>query len=161
MLPKLAQISNSAEPSERRRAERRVISFGFDAGRSQSSARILILDISRTGALLQTSADLGVGEIIDFDIPEAGLVKAVIVRRTADNFGVEFMTPVSSAVVSAVLLASPAKPPILDEFELEAARRSVPTYDPVPEWLMWTVMLACCGAIALFIFALGFLPVTL
>lgn len=159
MLPKVAQISSPAVSADRRSAERRVITFGFDAYDAQSNSRIVILNLSRTGMLLQTSADLQVGEKFQVEIPESGLVEAKIMRRNDDQFGAMFDSPISQAALSAVLLASPAGPPSLDQEEIESARRSYPAYDPVPGWLIWSVLALTTLVTVLFVYAMSFLPV--
>ena len=159
MLPKIAQISSPSDSAERRGAERRVISFGFNAYDSQSNARIVSLNLSRTGMLLQTVAQLEVGEKVQIDSPEAGLVEAKIMRRNGDQFGAMFDSPITQAALSAVLLASPATPPSLDEEEIKTVRRSYPGYDPVPEWLMWSVLTVTTLVTMLFLYALAFLPI--
>ncbi|MCP5379304.1 MAG: PilZ domain-containing protein [Novosphingobium sp.] len=160
MFPKIAQISSPVPSAERRGAERRIITFGFDTEDTQNRNRILILNLSRTGLLLQTSAELQVGEEIQIAIPEAGAVNAKVVRQDGDQFGAMFELPITKAAVSAVLLVSPAIPATLDEAEIDAARRSSPTYDPVPEWLLWTVLLTTTAFVLAFVYALAFLPTT-
>lgn len=159
MLPKIAQISSPGVSAERRSADRRVITFGFDTYDTQSEARIVILNLSRTGLLLQTAAQLEVGERLQIEIPQAGMVDAKIVRRSGDQFAAMFDSPITQAALSAVLLASPATPPSLDQEEVRAVRRSYPSYDPVPEWLMWSVLTVTIFVTILFLYALAFLPV--
>lgn len=160
MLPKIAQISSPASSPERRSTQRRIITFGFDTNDAQRDRRILILNLSRTGLLLQTSAELEVGEDFQIVIPEAGPVNAKIMRRTGDQFGAMFESPITQAAVSAVLLASPAGPAPLEQEEIKAAIRAHPEYVPVPEWLLWSVLVTTSLVAALFVFAVSFLPVT-
>lgn len=160
MLPKLAHISAPAPSADRRGAARRVISFGFDTSDFERNSRILILDLSQSGLLLQTSAELEVGEKIRIEIPEAGTVEARIVRRNGDRFGAMFDSPIGKAAVSAVLLAAPAEPPPLEEAEIDAAQRSYRAFNPAPDWLVMATLVVTGLATALFIYALAFLPVT-
>jgi hypothetical protein len=160
MLPKVAQISSPASFFERRSNQRRVITLGFDAKETLRTTRILILNLSRTGLLLQTSADLKVGDQLEIEIPQAGLVNAKITRRTDDQFGAVFDAPIAQAAVSAVLLASPARPPVpLDQKDIGKAYPAYPKYDTVPGWLFWSVVTITSLVMGLFVYALGFLPV--
>ena len=159
MLPKLAHISAPEPVTDRRAAARRVVTFGFDAAEPDGTTRLLILNLSRTGLLLQTSAELTVGESIQIEVPEAGLVDARIVRRSEDRFGAMFDAPIPQAAVSAVLLASPAQPDPLDQAEVDAAHRAYPEYRPVPEALLWTVLTVTSLVAFLFVYALSFLPI--
>ena len=159
MLPKVAQISSPVASADRRSAERRVITFGFDTGGARSDARIVILNLSRTGLLMQTAAQLEVGETFQIEIPEAGLVDAKIMRRNGDQFGAMFDNPISQAALSAVLLASPATRPASDQEDTQGVRHNYPTYDPMPEWLLWSVLIATTLATVLFVYALAFLPI--
>lgn len=159
MLPKIAHISPLASPNDMRSAERRVITFGFSINETGRNTRILVLNLSRSGMLLQTSADLDIGEKIQVEIPEAGPVNARIVRRTGNQFGAMFDNPITKAALSAVLLASPAGPPPLDREEIRAAHRAYPSHEPVPEWLLWSVLTITSLAVALFVYSLTFLPI--
>lgn len=160
MLPKAAYIS-SAEPSaERRGAVRRVVTTGLKVAEARGNKRLLILNLSRTGLLLQTSAELEVGETIQIEVPEAGQVEAKIVRRNGDQFGAMFDNPISMAAISAVLLAAPARPGPLAREEISAAHRSHPRYDPVPDWLPLAILALTAFVAVFFVYALSFLPVT-
>lgn len=160
MLPQVAQISSPASFFERRSNQRRVITLGFDAKETLRTTRILILNLSTTGLLLQTSADLKVGDQLEIEIPQAGLVNAKIIRRTDDHFGAVFDAPITPAAVSAVLLASPARPIPLNQEDIGEAYPAYPKYDTVPGWLFWSVVTLTTLVTGLFAYALGFLPVT-
>ncbi|MGD9664029.1 MAG: PilZ domain-containing protein [Novosphingobium sp.] len=160
MLLKTATISTPKPATDRRKAPRRVITFGFDIVEAGSNQRILILDLSRTGLRLQTAANLAVGETIEVEIPEAGLVEARIMWRADDEFGAMFASPISQAAVSAVLLASPAHAADQDKEEIKAASGPRLQPGPAPDWLMWTVLTFSALVVALFIYAIGFLPIS-
>lgn len=160
MLPKVAQISSPASFFERRSTQRRIITLGFDTNETLRTTRILILNLSTTGLLLQTSADLKVGEQLEIEMPQAGLVNAKITRRTDDHFGAVFDAPITQVAVSAVLLASPARPIPLARENIGEAYPACPKYDTVPGWLFWSVVTITSLVTGLFVYALGFLSVT-
>lgn len=159
MLPRVAHISPPALPSERRGTQRRIVTFGFDTLDTQNNIRILLLNLSRTGLLLQTTAKLEPGEIIELEIPEAGLVNAKIMRRTGDQYGAMFDTPISQAAVSAVLLAAPASATPPTPEDIGASRRAYSDYTPVPEWLLWSVLVITSLVAVLFVYGLSFLSI--
>ncbi|WP_427965390.1 PilZ domain-containing protein [Altererythrobacter sp.] len=160
MLPKAAYISPVEPSAERRGAVRRVVTLGLDVAETRGNTRVLILNLSRTGLLLQTSAELEVGETIQIDVPEAGQVEAKIVRQNGDQFGAMFDNPIKQAAISAVLLAAPARPEPLAREEIAAAHRSHPSYEPVPDWLPLAILAVTACATAFFVYALSFLPIT-
>lgn len=65
---------------------------------------MLIHNISPTGLLLQGDVGLAVGEAIDIDLPEAGMISAIAVWQSGDLFGCQFAAPISSAALSAAQL---------------------------------------------------------
>lgn len=160
MLPKIAQISRPEPNAERRSASRRVITFGFDARETRGSSRILILDLSRNGMLVQTAADLAVGDQIQIEIPEAGLVDAQIIRRADDRFGAMFDMPITQGAVSAVLLASPAEPGPLDQEDVSDASSPRFEFDPVLDRIAVAILAITALVVVLFVYALSFLPVS-
>jgi hypothetical protein len=119
MLPKIATLSHSSLSLENRGSKRRSIEVGFEARERADKSRVLILDLSKTGMRIQTSARFEIGESIGLDIPEAGPVSATIVREIHNDFegefGAEFDEPITEAAVSAVLLAAPPYAPFIAE----------------------------------------------
>jgi transcriptional regulator with XRE-family HTH domain len=66
----------------------------------------LILNISSTGVLFQTSRDMAVGEAIEIDLGEAGRQPAEV-KWTIDGMaGCQFSRPLAKAALSAALLRS-------------------------------------------------------
>lgn len=159
MLPKVAHISDPMPATELRGAPRRVVKFGFEFAGPSSASRILILNLSRTGMLLQTSADIAIDEDIALEIPEAGLIEAKIVRKNDDQFGAVFLKPISQAAVSAVLLAAPASPAEVNAAPAPGPRRTH-EFNPVSEWLLWGILAVTALAATAFVYALSFLLVT-
>lgn len=110
--PLMAAIAfDSPAPRDQRRASRRILQLEVAAVSERDSTRALIHDLSEAGLLLETSADLRVGEMLHVDLPEAGAVRALVVWSRGRLFGCEFMTPVPKAAVSAALLRSPRAAP--------------------------------------------------
>jgi hypothetical protein len=69
---------------------------------------VLIHDISSTGLLLETGAELETFDTLDVELPEVGPTEAVVVWTSGRYFGCQFAESIPKAVVSASLLRSPA-----------------------------------------------------
>jgi hypothetical protein len=71
------------------------------------------------GVLIETSADLSIGERLEVHIPEAGATAAKVVWNSGRFYGCEFRTRIPRGAVSAAMLRSPVKaptaPPLLAE----------------------------------------------
>ena len=93
--------------STRRTATRRKLRLHAEGSASSGTAEVLILDISTTGLLLETAADLVKGETIELDLPEAVGVRAVVKWTSGRLFGCQFRDPLSNASVSSALLRAP------------------------------------------------------
>lgn len=168
MLPKVATLCDANFSVEKRRAKRRSIRLGFETAERRDRIRVLILDLSRTGMRIQTSARFEVGEKLELLLPEAGSVSVTIVRANLDafgnGFGCEFDEPVSEGAVSAAILAAPPfAPPITKEERdqwIRAAKARYPEVQPIPDLLLAVMFLLVALLGAGFIFAIGFLPVS-
>jgi hypothetical protein len=104
----LAELHPQRRTSERRVALRRTLQLtvrGETPG--GDSAQVLIHDISVTGLLLETSADLLIGETIEVDVPEGGPTSAIVMWNSGRFFGCQFHGRISPAAVSAAVLRSP------------------------------------------------------
>lgn len=74
-------------------------------------ARALIHDLSETGLRLETASGFDLGETLIVELPFVGVVEAQVVRKDANSYGCQFVTPVSKATVNAALLRSrPLRP---------------------------------------------------
>jgi len=105
----LAHLDPSDPTANRRSAARRTLrlqSLGTTA--SQSAAQVTIHDLSLTGLLIETSADLAADERIDVEVPEAGLTEAKVVWSSGRFFGCRFKRPIPPAALSSAILRSPA-----------------------------------------------------
>lgn len=100
----VAEFSDEPEDIERRRAVRRRLHFESILNSDRNPSKVVVFDLSEAGMMLHTTGDLSVGEIFELDLPEAGIVRAKVVWKRVTLFGCEFVTPVSKAAISAVLL---------------------------------------------------------
>jgi len=167
MLPKVAYFIDEpaqSSPSERRRAQRRHVKFELDTTGDARGSRLLLLDLSESGLLFETSERIEIGEDLDLLLPEVGDVSARVVRRDGNQYGAEFSDPITRAVVSATILASPVTlPETVTEIvaaNAEAERETAEELRPVPAWIVEASLVVTLLAIAGFIFAFGFLPVS-
>jgi hypothetical protein len=167
MLPKIATLSYSNFSLENRSSKRRSIEVGFEARERADKSRVLILDLSRTGMRIQTSARFEIGESVGLHIPEAGPVSATIVREIRNDFegefGAEFDEPITEAAVSAVLLAAPPfASPIAEEEKdqwLREAKAKYPEFNPVSDLWFFTIFSLIILVTGCFIYAIGFLSI--
>jgi hypothetical protein len=105
-----AVLDAKALSAPRRSVHRRKLRFAARGSAASGVANVLILDISTTGFLLETDADLEKGETIELDLPEAIGIQAVVKWTSGNLFGCQFKKPISSAAVSASLLRAPFGP---------------------------------------------------
>ena len=103
----LAQLHPQQRPSDRRGSRRRRLQLSVTGTTPEGDARVVIHDISVTGLLLETSADLLIGETIEVDVPEGGPVSAIVMWNSGRFFGCQFEGHISPASVSAAVLRSP------------------------------------------------------
>jgi len=103
-MPMLAHFEE-LEPKERRRAARRALRLGVGPTDGESGIeQVTIIDLSLTGALLETSIPMLVGAIFEFELPQAGLIEAEIVWSSGEYYGAQFSLPIAPSVLSAALL---------------------------------------------------------
>jgi hypothetical protein len=67
----------------------------------------MILDLSATGMLIETKADLATFEQLQLELPEVGPTVATVIWNSGDYYGCEFHQPLPTSAVSAALLRSP------------------------------------------------------
>lgn len=103
----LAQFEGLTESGERRRADRRPLTLAITATVPQSpDLAATIHDLSETGFLLETQAQLTPDQPFELFLPLAGAVEATVVWRTEHFYGCQFRERVPRAAVSAALLKS-------------------------------------------------------
>ena len=105
----LARIEASDINADRRRANRRVLRLQVAGMMSDRPGEdVLIHDLSASGLLIETSADLAVGARLEIELPEAGRREARVVWGDGRYFGCQFGSPVATAALSAAQLRNPA-----------------------------------------------------
>lgn len=153
----LAELHPQRRTGERRVALRRTLQLTVRGETpSGDSAQVLIHDISVTGLLLETSADLLIGETLEVDVPEGGPTSAIVMWHSGRFFGCQFHGQISPAAVSAAVLRSPFE---RTPEELSAAP-SVETREKqlsptAKAWILVALIVATWGLIYLLIERLG------
>lgn len=109
MLPLRAELRTDVPILDQRSAARRTLCLEVSATSSQNATTALIHNLSEAGLLLEASADLQVGEVIQVDLPHAGATTALVVWSRGNFIGCEFVSSVSKAAVSAALLKNPVE----------------------------------------------------
>lgn len=104
-----AQISDLDTDTNRRGANRRTLRLVAQAARSQTTNEVLILDLSTTGLMLETIAELTVDDAIAVELPQAGPIAARVIWKRDAYYGCEFLSAAPVAAVSAALLRSAPK----------------------------------------------------
>lgn len=102
-MPMLAHFEDLSPRSDRRRAVRRALKLGVGA----SEEGVTVHDLSLTGALLETSVPMLVGQTFEVELPQAGKVDATIVWNSGEFYGCQFDLPIAPSALSAALLRSP------------------------------------------------------
>ena len=93
------------EKRNRRSAPRRQLSLG--ATLPETGDEAIIHDLSTSGILIETKADLATFEQLQLELPEAGQVVATVMWNSGKYFGCEFHKPIPQAAISAALLRNP------------------------------------------------------
>ena len=88
-------------------AIRRTLRLQVNAQLSGDAVKADILNLSENGLLIETTANLMIGEILLFDLPPAGITEATVVWTRGRLFGCEFQAALAKHVVSTALLRSP------------------------------------------------------
>ena len=111
-------------------------------GSSSEVAESVVLNLSTTGLLIQTSASLAMGEEIQIHLPHVGSKPATVVWSIDSLFGCKFRDELPTAALSAALLLSPFDVQNFNE-ELAASHRrgADPTGDLWPvKARFWTIV---------------------
>ena len=72
---------------------------------------VTIHDLSATGLLMETAAELAVLDELEIELPEAGFTPAQVVWNSGRFYGCQFNDRISQAAISAALLRSPPSSP--------------------------------------------------
>ena len=106
----LAHLESSGVQPDRRASERHFLKLRVPGSTpAEASVVVLIHDLSRTGLLIETSANLAVGADLEIDLPQTGVRQARVVWNGGHYFGCQFHEAISKGGVSAALLKSPTE----------------------------------------------------
>lgn len=114
--------------SDRRGAVRRKLYLEILAAGGSTSSEVVILDLSTTGLLLETSENLKIDERIDLDLPGSDAIEAIVRWQSGRFFGCQFSAPIPMGAVSAALLRAAPLPS-----DPELATGSEPALPAVPD----------------------------
>lgn len=105
-----AQLEVEPEDGERRTSQRRRLRLEAEGTASAAETKVTIHDLSEDGLLVESPIPLSQGEILEVDIPGAGIVQADVAWSSSGRFfGCRFREPISTGSVSAALLRSPSQ----------------------------------------------------
>lgn len=105
--------------ADRRDWQRRRLSLGSSL--QSTGDDVTIHDISASGMLIETAAELAVFDALEIELPETGITSALVIWNSGRYFGCEFKQRLSQGAISAALLRS--EPAAAAELEL-----------PLPLW---------------------------
>jgi hypothetical protein len=108
-MPMVAYFEERQPAPDRRRSVRRALKLGVAAG--EADDLVTVLDLSLTGALLETSVPMLVGATFEVELPHVGAVEASVIWNSGEYYGCQFGLPISPAALSAALLQAEAQPP--------------------------------------------------
>jgi transcriptional regulator with XRE-family HTH domain len=93
--------------ADRRDGPRRELHLRLESlSGKQARANVVVLDISQTGLLLQTSMNLAAGETLQINLPHSGFRAAQVVWAGGEFVGCRFEEPINTATLSAAQLSS-------------------------------------------------------
>ncbi len=104
MLGLLGEFSNDLAAPEQRSALRRTLEVESVLTAERPPSKVVVLNLSEVGLMLHTRDELAVGESFAVTLPQAGPVEARVVWKRLTLYGCEFVSPVSRATISAILL---------------------------------------------------------
>ena len=102
-MPVPARLQTTQARADRRSSPRHQLRLGSDI----RGEAVTIHDLSATGMLIETAADLHPFDALEIELPEAGRTMALVVWQSGRYFGCEFKEPIFQAAVSAARLRSP------------------------------------------------------
>jgi hypothetical protein len=90
---------------------RRKLLLEVDASTPAGEAyRTVVRNLSETGLLIETTAALALGDLIEVDLPRAGAAAATVMWNSDRLFGCNFAEDLSAGTVSAALLRAASQP---------------------------------------------------
>jgi hypothetical protein len=128
MKPLVAHLSSGDRATDHRGTARRALRLQVPSADEDSGTRVLIHNISEGGMLIETSAPLAVGDVLQVHLPHTGPTGARVIRSDRQFFGCTFTIRISKAAVSAALLRAPTGQ------DRESERSLALSPAPIPEW---------------------------
>jgi hypothetical protein len=120
----ISALLQHAPAGDRRWSPRRTLCLGSTL--QATGDVVTIHDLSSTGMLIETAASLAAFDGLAVDLPEIGIMPAIIVWNSGRFFGCEFNETLSQATISAALLRSrPAN-----------SAELMPSASPVPQQMI-------------------------
>ena len=108
----LARFETTEDYGNRRYSDRQLLKLQVAGVLADGpGVDVFIHDLSRSGLLIETWANLTVGTQIEVDLPEAGKTMARVVWSTGRYFGCQFNASIPSAALSAAILKNPVAVP--------------------------------------------------
>jgi hypothetical protein len=98
------------ETAERRGEVRRFLELRAGGQASKGAVDAVIRNLSENGLLLETAADLMLGERLNVSLPGAGMRAAIVMWSRPPFFGCEFSMPLTKGMVSEALLRAVPNP---------------------------------------------------
>jgi hypothetical protein len=131
------QFASIETSTDSRGRLRRKLLLEVDASTPAGEAyRTVVRNLSETGLLIETTAALALGDLIEVDLPRAGAAAATVMWNSDRLFGCNFAKDLSAGTVSAALLRAASQPhaasPELDsdpapDVALHTEKLSLPT----------------------------------
>jgi transcriptional regulator with XRE-family HTH domain len=114
-------------PGRRSTARRELKLRSQGASRAGRATDVIVKNLSATGMLLETSAELALGDKIAIDLPETGKATAKVVWTSTNLAGCKFEKPLSTAALSAAQLRGEP-----NAMPAETGRESTASKTPAP-----------------------------
>lgn len=121
MVALLAEFETPDQSADAPRDARRRLRLIAGARGADGLRLVTVMNLSSTGMLIDAHVPLSVGEVLDVDLPEAGIVTAHVVWTLGGLSGCEFRQVLPKAAVSAAQLLAPRSLP---------ARPRIPLVEP-------------------------------
>lgn len=110
-MPIEAHLESPSTEMDRRNGERRRLHLQIDGATEDGAPlNVTVLDLSESGLLLRTEAELVVDEVLEVELPLVGAQAARVVWASQELFGCQFETPLSKAALSAAQLQATPQP---------------------------------------------------
>ena len=126
-----------ADAVQARTAHRRRLTLSVEASVATAGVAVeaRLLDLSERGFLLESNVSLDEGDVVDIGLPETATpTEAVVVWTAGTRHGCEFVTPISRATVSSLLLRSPA---LHGQVSAPATGEAQEGFSPRAKLVMW------------------------